>query len=128
MRRLDGDVVDEEPLVVYSEDDQPDDLAVALGDGHLVRTNGLGVVVGHRSRRTAEALDVALVGVPNELGQPRHIGFRRGPERDVGHHATYPDTALTVPASSPSGTPPRSGAGRQSRPASPPAAPPPVLA
>jgi hypothetical protein len=76
VRRVDGDVVDEEALVADPQHDQPGDLAAALGDGHVVAAYDAGVVVGHRPRRPAEALDVVSVGRLDQLGQPR--GVRRG--------------------------------------------------
>jgi hypothetical protein len=84
MRGVDGDVLDEEALVTDSEDDQPENLAPALGrrssGGY---ENNLGVVVGHRSSQPAETRDVVRVGRADQLGQARHIGCRRRPERDA---------------------------------------------
>jgi hypothetical protein len=80
MRRVDGDVVDKEPLIADPEDDEPEDVASALGDDHLAAANYFGIVVRHRPWRPTQALYVMSVGRPDQLGQPRHVGRGRGPE------------------------------------------------
>ena len=68
MSRMDGDVVDYEATLVDPHDHEPCDLAVALGDRDPVVADDLGIVVGHRSRRPADSLDVVSVRRRDQLG------------------------------------------------------------
>jgi hypothetical protein len=76
-----GDVVDQESLVGDGEDDDPDDGAVALGDGHLVVADDRGVVVGHRSRQHPDALDVVPVRGVDERGDGHDVRPGGRPQR-----------------------------------------------
>jgi hypothetical protein len=98
-----GDVVDQEPLVGDGEDDDPDDGAVALGNGHLPVADDCGVVVGHRAGQHPKTLDVMAVGGVDERrdagdvrpgGEPERRRFLRqspppGPVPSRGNSASY---------------------------------------
>lgn len=64
----------------FAQNDEADDLAAAQSDDHLVGSNDVRVVVGHRSRPRADAVDVVAVGRPDQLGQARDIRRRRPPQ------------------------------------------------
>jgi hypothetical protein len=96
---VNGDVVDEEALVVDGEHEQSHDGAVALGDGHVTAADDLFVVVGHGARREPDPLEASKplrrVGcyVPGACrpyiigGHDGRSSGRRGSRRGGGVHA-----------------------------------------
>src|SRR5215510_6321164 len=82
---MDGDIVDEECFVGHSEDKYSGDDAAAFGDDHLLGTDDFRVVVGHRARKSPDAVDVMLVRGVDELrngwcvgcaGRSEHVSCR----------------------------------------------------
>src|SRR5919112_1916167 len=84
---IDSDVVDKKSFIVNGEDYYPHDGSVAFGDGYSLISDDLCVIVAHRARQHAEALDV--VARSRRVGSPP---FSSRPSRCV--------TARMSPASS----------------------------
>src|SRR5215210_7672168 len=82
MGGINGDVVNEESFFVNIEDEYPhDDASVAFGDGYLLVSDELCVIVGHRARQYPDTLDVVAVGGLNKCGHFRGIWFLCGSQR-----------------------------------------------
>src|SRR5215475_16048510 len=74
MGRMNGDIADEEPFVRYREDKYSGDGAAAFGDGHLLGADYLRVVLGHRTRKSPDAVHVMLVRGVDEPRNGRRVG------------------------------------------------------
>jgi hypothetical protein len=86
------DVLYEEVIVACDEDDGADDAAVTGHDPLLAARDVCGVVIVHRRRPYADALDVAGEGRLDQRGDRWYIGRRRRPDRHdwlltIGRHS-----------------------------------------
>ena len=112
--RGDRHVVDLEPLVGHVEHDQARDSPSRSTTNTSLAAHDLVVVVGHRPRLAADALDVRPVGRLHDLVDPRHVGRDRRPQlRSPGDR---PDLDRRRPSARPGSARPARSRRRASRP------------